>query len=319
MSFEINSIGLFHCRASSPPETDKIQIIDRDDLDDYSTVQSVTRDLIGKLRGKDFVTRKSARVHEFTEDASEPRDTDANTTMELLSRIIEREGDIASDLERLASWYLQTDYAQSGLLIISHITAAGRPQLAIIKAPFMDDAYEPDDKKVLTEMDQVIKGDLKKGILYPRITPSGDVIHDQACVYQAQSSRRYPKHWFEYLHLDPSQTSDERLSEEFDSDDESHPLMSPTSTEEFDEIDDQLPDNLKNANVTVEIAGMDVKVELGELLDRDNVHIIREEGSYHLVISGERPRIKFYDGNEGRYRELLGNLDSYDTFEELGI
>lgn len=317
MLFEINSIGLFHCRASSMPETDTIQIIKRNDLADYVTVLSVTRDLVGKLRGKDFISRKSARVHEFTERADEPRDTDANTTKDLLNRITGREGDISPDLETLASWYLQTDYAQSGLLIIAHLTTNDRPQIAIIKAPFMDDAYEPDDKEVLTEMDQVIKGDLKKGILYPRITPAGDVMRDQACVYQAQSSRRYPKHWFEYLHLDPSQTSDEILSEEFDPDNESDPLVSPTSTEQFDEIDEQLPGDLKNAIVTVEIAGKEVKVELGELLDRDNVHLIHDENGYHLVISGDRPRIKFYDGQEGRYRELLGNLDSYDNFDDL--
>ncbi|WP_152420577.1 hypothetical protein [Halorubrum tebenquichense] len=317
MAIEINTIGLFHCRAESKAVTNTIRIIEKDKIGDYSTVEDVTRKMIGRLIGKDFVDSKSARVHDFTPQADDARDVDGHSTKDLLDTVLNRTGDITEDLETLASWYLQTDYAQSGLLLIAHITTGGRPQLAFIKAPFMDDAYEPDENRVLTEMDQVIKGDLKKGILYPRITPAGDVRKNQACVYQSQSSQRYPKHWYQYLHLEPSMTADEELSNALDSDEESQPLSDPTSTEEFDEIERAINPELKDAVITIEIAGMEVDVRLGELLRRERVFLVENDSGYHLIISGDKPKIKFYDGSEGRYRELLPDLDSYDQLEKV--
>jgi hypothetical protein len=317
MVFEINTIGLFHCHSDSKPGTDTIQIIDKDELSEYETVNNITRQLVGKLEGKDFISKKSARIHEFTSKAHNPRDADANTTKDLLNSILERGDSVNRQIETLASWYLQTDYAQSGLLIVTHLTNGGRPQLSIIKAPFVDDAYEPDDNEVLTKMDQVIQGNLRKGILYPRITPSGEERKNQACVYQAESSQRFPKHWYEYLHLDPSKTSDEILAEEFDSEDENDPLVSTESTREFDEIEAEIADHAKGATVTIEIANKEVKMELGDLLEREDVHLIEDEAGYHLVISGDRPRIKFYDGSDGRFKELMSNLEEFDEFDTI--
>ncbi|TKX72626.1 hypothetical protein EXE46_15540 [Halorubrum sp. GN11_10-6_MGM] len=317
MPFTVNELGIFHCKTEPQPETTPVQIIRNTDRDEYDTPISVARGLIGKLIGKDFVSdsTKSARVHDFTEQAEESRDKDANTTLGLLESILARETEISDDLRTLASWYLQTDYAQSGLLILAHISRGGNPQIAIIKAPFVDDAYEPDDQEVLTEMDEVIKGNLKKGILYPRITPAGEVRKDQACVYQAQSSQRYPKHWFQYLFLDPSKTADEALVEEFDAEDEDDPLVSTTSTEEFETALDEIPNDLHGAKVTLEIANKEVKVELEELLEKESVHLVEGNEGYHLVLSGERPKIKFYDAPEGRYRELMSELSEFDDIE----
>lgn len=317
MAIDINTIGLFHCRAEDSAVTDTIRIIKKEDIGEYGTVESVTRKMIGRLKGKDFVNSKSARVHDFTPQADDPRDVDNHSTSDLLNSVLNRQGNVSNYIETLASWYLQTNYAQSGLLLIAHITASGQPQLAFIKAPFMDDAYEPDENRVLTEMDQVIKGDLKKGILYPRITPAGDIRKSQACVYQAQSSQRYPKHWYQYLHLEPSTTADEELSNALNSEDESELLSEPTSTEEFENVDEKIEPRLKEAIVTVEIAGMEVNVRLGELLRREHVHLVENDSGYHLVISGDRPKIKFYDGSEGRYRELLSELDSYDDLDKI--
>lgn len=317
MAIEINTIGLFHCRAESKAVTDTIRVIEKDEIGEYGTVEDVTRKMIGRLKGKDFVDSKSARVHDFTPQADDPRDVDNHSTKDLLDTILNRKGDITEDLETMASWYLQTSYAQSGLLLISHITTGGRPQLAFIKAPFMDDAYEPDENRVLTEMDQVIKGDLKKGILYPRITPAGDVRKNQACVYQAQSSQRYPKHWYQYLHLEPSTTADEELSNALDTEESNNLLSNPTSTEEFEEVGSEIDPELKDAVVTVEIAGMEVDVKLGELLQRERVFLVKNDSGYHLIISGDKPKIKFYDGSEGRYRELLPDLESYDELTEI--
>ncbi|WP_157557361.1 DUF3900 domain-containing protein [Natrinema pellirubrum] len=227
------------------------------------------------------------------------------------------EGDnIKENLKTLASWYLQTDYAQSGLLLVTRFHSHGDQQVGIIKAPFVDDIYEPDDEDILNELNEVIKGDLKKGILYPRITPDGECRWDEVCLYQKQgSSSRYPKHWFQYLHLKPNPTSEEILSEMFE--EEENELSEAESTEEFDEIVDNIDDITEEAEVSIKIGGREVKIEIGEILRRDRVHLVESEEGYHLVISGDEPTIRFYDNRRGEYREVLKGIESFDSIDDI--
>lgn len=317
---EINTIGLFHCRVDSSAnlqEAEPIKIIKKSEVDSFGNPKEVTRSLLDTLTDKDFVNAKSSRVHKFTEEAYKPRDISAESTKELLEELLNREN-IKENFETLASWYLQTNYAQSGLLIFSHFFLNGEPQLAIIKAPFVEEAYEPDDEKVLSEMDQVIKKDLKKGILYPRITPSGGIRDDEACIYQGRSGSRYPKHWYQYLHLEPSRTSEEALADQYEeTDEDENPLTNVDSTDEFEHILQDVREDAREAMVTVEINNVDVKTKLSELLTKDGVHLVESESGHHLVLSGEKPTVKFYDTNKKEYREILTEIDSFDSFDEL--
>jgi hypothetical protein len=317
---EIQAIGLFHCRVGADVDeasTEVIQILQDELLEEYDPVRRVTKELLGELKGKDFVRQKSARIHQFTSEAESPRGAIGVSTKDLLSEL--RDGDNTEEnLETLASWYLQTDYAQSGLLIVTTFISSGSHQVGIIKAPFVDDIYEPDDDMVLNELEEVIKGDLKKGILFPRITPDGTEIVEEACVYQSQSSSRYPKHWYEYLHLEPDKTSDEKLAEYFkDLDKNENELTSIESTEEFDDARKSVEPDLQNAKVKIEIGGKEVTIELGEVLSRDHVRLVETNSGYHLILSGERPRVKFYHNQEGKYVEVLSNLDDFDDIESI--
>ncbi|GGK84052.1 hypothetical protein GCM10009067_40360 [Haloarcula sebkhae] len=47
MAIDINTIGLFHCRAESSAVTDTIHIIEKEDIGEYGTVEDVTRKMIG--------------------------------------------------------------------------------------------------------------------------------------------------------------------------------------------------------------------------------------------------------------------------------
>lgn len=317
---EITAIGLFHCKAGSESEeseTEVIQILEEDELDSFPNVREVTKSLVSTLKTRDFVGAKSARVHKFTSEAESPRGVSAVSTKDLLEELVERNS-VRPNLETLASWYLQTDYAQSGLLIITHfVSRGGKDQIAIIKAPFVDDVYEPDDEKILSELDEVIKGDLKKGILYPRITPDGTEKWDEANVYQRESSQRYPKHWYEYLHLEPSKTSGELLADQFDNEEDSIPLEEAESTSEFEDILAEIDEPVEEAGVNVVIGGTKVKIPLGEILRRERIHLVKNGTGYHLIISGEKPKVTFFDHSSGQQREILKNLEEFDSFKKL--
>lgn len=317
---EIQTIGLFHCKvgggSGSSGEAEVIQIIPNDSLSDYPNVDDVTRDLLGTLIGKDFIGKKSARVHPFSEEASKPRDISARSTLDLLDIAVKGE-EIEDNFETLASWYLQTDYAQSGLLIITRFITSGEPQIGIIKAPFMDDVYEPDDDQVLTEMDQVIKGSLKKGILYPRITPEGDSRKEEACVYQSGSATRYPTHWYEYLHLEPNKTADQILAEQYKEMEDDNPLDDVESTEDFEETYEEINEDVRGATVTVQIGNTEVRVKLKEILKREGIKLIEGDDGYYLILTGDKPVVKFYDAENAQYREILTGLESYDSLDIL--
>ncbi len=314
MATDVNAVGLFRCKTEST-STDTIEILHSDKLEDYEPVRDVTRRLIGKLEGRDFIGSKSARIHSFTEEADQPRDVSATSTRDLLANILDGQ-DLNENFETLASWYLQTDYAQSGLLIITQYLHSGHSKLAIIKAPFVE-AYEPDDDELLSELDQVIQTDLRKGILYPRVTPTGEQKKDQACVYQASSSSNFPKHWYKYLSLEKSQTPSEALSEEFDKE-EDHVLSSAESTDDFDEINEQLSQEARENNIEVQIGGgKEVRIKLKEILARENVHLVEDDSGFYLVISGEEPDLKWYDSQDNQWREVLKGISEYESVEDV--
>lgn len=314
MNIDILSIGIFRCRPDD--ESDTIRVLPKEELNEFQSPVSVTDNLLTTLTTRNFISAKNARVHKFTKEAEKPRDVEAISTRELLRECLEEEN-IRENFETLASWYHQTNYSRPGLLIITYFKQNEVPQLAILKAPFMNDAYQADDDQILKETDSIVKSDLKKGILYPRITPDNAVNSDEACIYQREgSSKQFPEHWYRYLHLEPSKTPEERFAEHLKEEGESSPVAEVESTDEFGKIIDNLNGGIGESVVSISIGDRDVKVRLNELLERDGIHLVESNRGYHLVISGDRPEVKF-SGIQGGAQQILKGISDYDQMEEV--
>lgn len=283
------------------------------DADEFEDATEATRTMLESLSQKDFTANKqTARVHEF--DYENVENADDHPVKSLLESL--RAGsDFESDVESLAERYLNTDYSQSGILIVTRFTTDGHQQLGIIKAPFSV-GYEPDDQVGLSQLDEIIEDELKKGSFYPRVKYStGEERFNEMGVYQ----RSWAAHWWKFYGLIETKTEDEILHnlavsgvEEGDT----SPLAEIESVNEFDDLRQNLDDDELAGEVTISIAGVTINVTLRDLVERD-VFLVEDDG-YYVVLSGNEPTFSIKNPSSSEYRtEVMENLTEYDSFDDI--
>jgi hypothetical protein len=283
------------------------------DQDEFEDATDATRTMLASLTQKDFTAnRQTARVHEFDFDGIEE---DSDHPVRSLLESLRNGSDFESYIGLLAERYLNTDYSQSGILIIIRFSIDGHQQLGIVKAPFSV-GYEPDDEVGLSQLDEIIEEELKKGSVYPRVKYStGEERLDEVGIYQ----RSWAAHWWKFHGLTETKTEDELLHDLAVSDveeGEAGPLADVESVDEFDDLRRTLDDEELAGEVAISIAGVTINVTLRDLVER-NIFLVEDDG-YYVVLSGNEPTISIKNPSGAEYRtEVMENLTEYDSFDDI--
>ena len=314
---DINEVGLIVCE-KEPPDHEIIVHIEPSEIanDEYEAVIEVTDNMLSSLIAKDFPqNRQTRRLHEF--DYSETDEGEDHNMKSLLSDL--RDGDDFEDnLDSLSEEYVSTDYSRSGLLIVARFESNDHDQLAVIKAPFSTQ-YQPDDDVGLSEIEQVIEDELKKGGLYPRIKISEDEEKpEQVGIYQ----RSWSEHWWKFHGVGEVETSNEVLEEIATTDSEDmdwHPLHDAEGVGDFDDMKEELDEDQLDGEVVIKISDKKIHVTLRDVVE-GNVSIV-EDDRYHVVVSGNEPEyyIESESSNEEDDEEIpiLEGLEQYDSFDDI--
>ncbi|GGK83383.1 hypothetical protein GCM10009067_39530 [Haloarcula sebkhae] len=291
--------------------------ISQSDMDDedFEDATEATQNMLGSLAEKNFSANKpTARLHEF--DYSDVAGDDEHQAKSLLTKL--KDGDnFESGLNDLAEQYLKTANSEPGILIAVQFSHKGHELVAIIKAPY-EDVYEPDDEVGLSQISEIIEDELKKGVIYPRVNYSLDEARpEETGVYQ---KNYYAQHWWKFLGLKDTKTNNEVLNEwiveDIEEGDDENPLSEAQSVDDFDEIKRDLDDEKLDGQVTITISGIDIRVRLRDVLER-NIFLVND-GSYYVVIPGNEPNVAVTGHNGGEYRkEILDNLSEYNSFDDI--
>lgn len=282
--------------------------------EEFEDATEATQSMLASLSGKDFTANKqTARVHEFS--YKDIDDDDEHPVKSLLESL--RTGsNFESNLKSLADRYLNTSYSQSGILIVTQFSQDGHQQLGIIKAPFSV-GYEPDDQVGLSQLDEIIEDELKKGSIYPRVKYStGEERFDEVSLYQ----RSWATHWWKFHELAETKTEDELLHDlavDGVEEDEVSPLADIESVNDFDDLHLTLNDDELAGEVAISIAGTKINVALRDLVER-NVFLVEEDSGFYVVLSGNEPTYSIKNPNGDEYQiEVLENLTEYDSFNNI--
>lgn len=301
---QINGVAIFRCfKERDSPET--LGIVDTSEIGDpeNETIRDVSQRLIENLIDDPNVGRprktpkygrsKSARIHEFGEDASVERENGlvTKTVLEELraSTKLERNG------EAVAEWYLTETQSRSDLLLIVPYEFEDHDFVAIIKTPYLEDAYETDPTEILKEAERVIQRKTHKGLIYPHYNQHDDTTDtDRAKVYQSSGS--YSDYWWSFLRLEETKVDDEELVEYVA--DGRGPFPEVDSTEELDQLPNEVSnEDLLDAKVKLEISGIELDVTLGDLTDGSTVRLAKKDGTYFVILTGGKPDIQAIDQN----------------------
>lgn len=282
------------------------------DADEFEDATEATRTMLESLLRKDFTANKqTARVHEFDDMDGDDADHPVKSILESLRT----DTDFESNIESLAQRYLNTDYSQSGVIIVTRFSKDDHRQIAIIKAPFSV-GYEPDDQVGLSQLDEIIEDELKKGSVYPRVKYStGEERFDEIGIYQ----RSWAGHWWKFHGLTETKTEDELLHDLAVSDveeGETSTFADVESVDEFDDLRQTLDDEELAGDVAISIAGVTINVTLRDIVER-NVFLV-EDGGYYIVLSGNEPTFSIKNPGGTEYRtEVMENLEEYDSFDDI--
>lgn len=283
------------------------------DADEFEDATEATRTMLASLTRKDFTAnRQTARVHEFDQDRIEDG---GDHPVQVLLESLRNGADFDQDIGSLAERYLGTGYSQSGVLIVTRFSVDGHQQLGIVKAPFSV-GYEPDDEVGLSQLDEIIDEELKKGSVYPRIKYStGEERTSEMGIYQ----RSWAAHWWKFHGLTETKTKDELLHDLAVRDvkeGETSPLADVESVDEFDELRRTLDDEELAGDLVISIAGVTINVTLRDLIER-NVFLVEDDG-YYVVLSGNEPTFSIKNPSGAEYRtEVMENLAEYDSFDDI--
>lgn len=310
---EVDQIGVVLCDKDSESHEVLIDIDQSEmDEDDFQDATEATRTMLDSLSEKDFTANKrSARVHEFDGSVNENGDHPVKSILESL-----RSGsNFNSDIRALADIYLKTDFSHSGIIIITRFSIEDHDQLGIVKAPFSV-GYEPHDEVGLSQLDEIIEDELKKGSVYPRVKYStGEERLDEIGIYQ----RSWAKHWWKFHGVKKTRTNDEILHERAVSEvdeGEPSPLEDVESTDELEDLRFTMDDEELSGTLRISIAGVAIDVTVRDLVER-NVFLV-EDDDYYVVLAGNEPTYSIKNPQGSEYRtEILENLTEYDSFDDI--
>lgn len=319
---EINGLAIFRCfKEQDSPET--LGIIDASDIENPAneTIRDVSQRLVGNLIDDPNVGRsrktpkygrsKSARIHEFGEEATVERENGLVTKTVLEE--LRDSTDLETNGEAVAEWYLTETQSRSDLLLIVPYEFEGHEFVAIIKTPYLDDAYETDPTEILKEAERVIQRKTHKGLIYPCYEQHDDTVDtDRAKVYQSSGS--YSDYWWGFLRLLETKVDDEELVECVA--DGRGPFPEVGSTEELDQLPNEVDNqDLLDAKVKLEISGIELAVSLGDLTDGSTVRLAKKDGTYFVILTGGEPDIQAVDQNDKH--AVFPDLNEFEELDDV--
>lgn len=314
---DINGIAIYRC-VKSEERLEQLAVFDTEEVqqDDNETVRNVAEGLIKNLIGDpgigsrqrtpEYGDSKSARIHEYSEEASVERDNGFVTTT-VLNEL--RDGDnIEENSHALAQWYLNETQSRSDLLLVVPYTYDEENFVGIIKTPYLDDAYQTDPSEVLKEVERIIQQKTHKGIIHPRYDKAGNRIQtEEAKVYQ---SGPYAEYWHNFIKLSEKKLEDEALVEAVA--DGSGAVANIQSTSEFSNLRNRVDDSRElDGQLKIEISGISLDVEVGDLAE-ENVRLAQQGGTYFVIFTGGAIDI---EANDGANRQALPELSEFDDLQ----
>lgn len=317
---DINGIAIYRC-LKADQTYEQLGIFDADEIeaDENDTVRAVAASLIENLiddpgigdrqRTPDYGNSKSARIHAYRPDAEVEREN-GYVTKTVLEEL--RNGtNLEANARAIAEWYVTETQSRSDLLLVVPYTYDGERFVGIIKTPYLDDAYQTDPSAILKEAQQIIQEKTHKGIIHPRYDRTvGRTVTDEAKVYQSGGGGNYADYWVAFLKLAETQLEDEELVDAVA--DGSGPVAELESTAEFADLPDQVDDDgVLDGRLKIEIAGIPLDVEVGDLAD-ERVRLAKKGGTYFVIFTGGELDVEATDGQD---RQELPELTEFEELE----
>lgn len=319
---QINGLAIFRCfKEQDSPET--LGIVDASEIEasGNETIRDVAQRLVENLiddpnvgsskKTPKYGRAKSARIHTFSEEATVERDN-GFVTKTVLDEL-RTSTDIEENGYAVAEWYLNETQSRSDLLLVVPYTYKGHEFVAIIKTPYLDDAYETDPTEILKEAERVIQRKTHKGMIYPCYEQHDATVDtDRAKLYQSGS--RYSIYWWRFVRLQKQQVQDEELVEYVS--DGRGPFPDVDSTGELDQLPNEVDNqDLLDAKVNLEISGIELDITLGDLTDGSTVRLAKKDGTYFVILTGGEPDIQAVDQN-GKHA-VFPDLNDFEELDDV--
>lgn len=317
----INGVAIYKCiKEDGTPEELGIKESSELELEENDAIREVATRLVENIIDNPGIGRerktpkygrgKSARIHEFSEEVNAEREN-GYVAKEVLDTL--REGDDLEDVSQaLAEWYITETQSRSDLLLVIPYSYDNHNFVAIIKTPYLDDAYETDPSDVLKKAEEIIQRRTHKSLIYPKYDRHGGGIDEnEAKVYQSGGS--YSAYWWGFVKLQEEKVEDEELMEVVA--DGEGPLATVSSTADFRDLPDSVEeDSVLDGKVKIEISGIEVDVPLSDLAE-DRVQLARKDNTYFVILSGGTPDIQAQEGSQRQ--DVFPNLDDFEELDDV--
>lgn len=319
---DIRGLAIFRClKEQDNPET--LGVVDAAEIDDDAneTIRDVSKRLVENLTDDPNIGRtrktpkygraKSARIHEFSEEATVERDNGYETKAVLDD--LRSTTELEENATAVAEWYLTETQSRSDLLLVAPYEHDGHYFVTVIKTPYLEDAYETDPTEILKEAEQVIQRQTHKGLIYPSYDRhNGTVDTERAKVYQSGGS--YSDYWWRFLRLQNKKVEDEELAQYVA--DGHGPFTDVSATSDLDAVPNNISNrDLLDARVKLEISGIELDVTLGDLTDGSTVELAKKDNTYFVILKGGEPDIQVLDQNDRR--PVFPDLNDFDDLDDV--
>lgn len=317
----INGVAIYKCiKEEGTPEALGIKDSSEIELEENETIMEVASRLVENIiddpnigeerKTPKYGRGKSARIHEFSDEVNAEREN-SYVTKDVLDDL-RNGGDLSDSSYALAEWYITETQSRSDLLLVIPYTYDDQNFVAIIKTPYLDDAYETDPSDILTKAEEIIQRKTHKSLIYPWYDRhEGVVDENEAKVYQSGGS--YADYWWGFVKLHEKKVQDEELLEVIA--DGEGALANVSSTSDFQSLPDTVEDDsLLDGNVKIEIGGIEVDVPLTDLAE-DRVQLAKKDNTYFVILSGGVPDIQAQEGS--RRHDVFPNLSDFDDIEDV--
>jgi hypothetical protein len=181
----------------------------------------------------------------------------------------------------------------------------------VLKSPYIEDTFQVDTSDVLNEVDQVIREQADKSLIYPSRW-NGEVDTDQAKLYHGGS--QVANYWMSFVQLSSSPDEDEKLFEmAAGAHSELEEIDSSTDLQEVDEKVDQ--GEIPDGNVKIKVNDdIELRVSVSRV-GTDDIMFAEAGNSEFVILRGDT--IEFEVTQENTREDPFPNLDSFKPLEEV--
>jgi hypothetical protein len=292
---EIERLALFSCKRADRV-LEKKWILSINELREINKeLENVFRDNItGTIRSTGILNSplgNTARIHNFSSDS----------VRSICEKLLDPSEDFESNTEQLARKYYDTKRSQGAAIFIFVIRMPPNSFVIVYSSEYIKDIASFSNEKIIETLRDVFSRGLKKGIVYPYITPSGDLQDNRAKVFQRG---HYAEYWWRFFDLEKELSNKEILIRTFFKDEEERKASIQFNLAYVRNIATRATVTTK-VPVTIIIDGVEIELPFGGLYD--TVIPAIKDGEKRIVIIGD-PSFKL---SSNQFREIKEYRD-YD-------